>query len=84
MKPYPTEPDSTKDPFPFVEKLKRNTNDLQPTPSSNHHKQKIFLFKDLHTCSHVFVRKNGYKKPLQPNYDGPYEVLQRDMLNSLL
>lgn len=26
----------------------------------------------------MFVRKDGYNKPLQPNYDGPFEVLKRD------
>lgn len=68
----------TKDPFTFVERLKRAMNELQPTPSSNHHKQKNFVFKELKNCSHVFVRKDGYKKPLQPNYDGPFEVLNRN------
>lgn len=72
-----TTSNKSSDPFTFVEKLKRIMNDIQPVPSSNH-KQKIFLFKNLRDCSHVFVRKDGYKKPLQPNYDGPFEVLQRD------
>lgn len=75
---HQTEPKITKDPFTFVEKLKRDMNDFQQTQSSNHHKQKIFLFKKLHDCSHALVRIDGYKKPLQPNYDGPYLVLKRD------
>lgn len=73
-----TEANKTSDPFTFVEKLKRIMDNIQPVPSSNHHKQKIFLFKNLKECSHAFVRKDGYKKPLQPNYDGPFEVLQRN------
>lgn len=75
---HKTDKNPTKDPFTFVEKLKRHMDDLQPVPSSNHHKQKIFIFKELKDCSHVFVRKDGYKKPLQPCYDGPYEVISRD------
>lgn len=56
-----TERNLTKDSFTFVEKLKRHVDHIQPVPSSNHHKQKIFVFKDLKTCSHAFVRKDGYK-----------------------
>ncbi len=73
-----TEANTTKDPFTFVERLKRQMDNIQPVPASNHQKQKIFIFKHLSTCSHAFVRKDGYKKPLQPNYDGPYEILKRD------
>ena len=73
-----TKANPTKDPFLYVEKLKRIMDDLQPIPSSNHHKQKIFVFKEMKDCTHVFVRKDGYKKPLQPNYEGPFEVLKRD------
>lgn len=68
----------TKDPFTFVEKLKRHMDDIQPVPSSNHQKQKIFIHKHLSASSHAFVRKDGYKKPLQPACEGPYEILNRN------
>jgi hypothetical protein len=31
----------------------------------------------LATTTHVFVRRDAVRKPLQPPYDGPYSVLER-------
>ncbi|VDL62095.1 unnamed protein product [Hymenolepis diminuta] len=42
-------------------------------PTSN----PIFIPTDLKTCSHVFLRYDAVRKPLQPIYDGPFQVLQR-------
>lgn len=61
----------------FVERLKETMNKLRPVPSSNHSKQKVFIHKEMETCTHVFVRRDGVKKPLQSNYDGPFEIVSR-------
>ncbi|KAH0820754.1 hypothetical protein GEV33_002037 [Tenebrio molitor] len=53
-------------------------NDLRPTPTSSHGNKQIFTFRDLETCSHVFLRHDVVKPPLQPAYDGPYKGLRRD------
>lgn len=39
--------------------------------------KKPFVYKDLATCSHVFVRNDTVRSSLTPPYDGPYEVLER-------
>ena len=40
------------------------------------HSYKEFVSKDLMTCTHVFVRRDAVRKPLQRPYDGPYKVLK--------
>ena len=37
----------------------------------------VFTDPKLAECSHVFVRRDGHKKPLEPLYDGPYKVVTR-------
>nr|VZH94042.1 unnamed protein product [Spirometra erinaceieuropaei] len=36
-----------------------------------------YLEKDLATCSHVHLRCNRVRRPLEPPYDGPFRVLSR-------
>lgn len=73
-----TQPSLTSDPHTFVEHLKRIMNELQPVKSSNHCKQKIFIHKDMDTCTHVFIRHDAVKRSLQSTYDGPYKVVSRN------
>jgi cleavage and polyadenylation specificity factor subunit 1 len=42
-----------------------------------HGVKKVFIFKDLATASHVFIRNDGYKRPLEQPYSGPYRVVRR-------
>ncbi|KAF7263487.1 hypothetical protein GWI33_002220 [Rhynchophorus ferrugineus] len=50
---------------------------LRPVEGTRHGDGKIFVFKDLDTATHVFVRHDSPKTPLQMPYDGPYEVISR-------
>lgn len=43
----------------------------------NRQQKNIFVNDHLYKCTHVFIRNDGYKKPLTPTYDGPHRVLQR-------
>lgn len=61
----------------FILKLKKTIENLRPVPASNHASIKPFIFKDLSTCAHVWIRNNSVQKPLSPKYSGPYEVLAR-------
>ena len=44
-------------------------------PRSSH--GKTFVQQDLDKCTHVFVRVDAVRKPLQPPYQGPFEVIRR-------
>ena len=65
------------DPKFFVEKFRHHMTQVRATPISRHDRRKVFVHKDLSTCSHVFVRIDRVKKPLEHPYEGPYKVLER-------
>lgn len=46
-----------------------------PSPTST--KSAHFFFRDLATCSHVFLRNDAVKQPLEKPYTGPYKVVQK-------
>ncbi|GFT06139.1 transposon Ty3-G Gag-Pol polyprotein [Nephila pilipes] len=52
--------------------------ELKPRKSSPPRNQRIFVHKDLQTCSHVFVRVDRVKKTLEPPYEGPFTVIHRN------
>ena len=50
--------------------------ELQPTqPRSS--TTKVFVSQDLDTCTHVFVRVDAVRKPLQQPYEGPFRVIRQ-------
>lgn len=61
----------------FVRRLTETMASLQPTLRTGKTETKPFIYKDLATCTHVFIRNDTVRAPLTPCYDGPYEVLQR-------
>ncbi|XP_045777853.1 uncharacterized protein LOC123875848 [Maniola jurtina] len=61
----------------FSARLRSFAEKLQPVPTQHHSKPKTFVFKELSTCSHVFLREDTLHGALQPAYTGPYEVLKR-------
>ncbi|BHF58437.1 hypothetical protein SprV_0100138900 [Sparganum proliferum] len=40
-----------------------------------------YLEKDLATCSHVYLRCDRVRRPLEPPYDGPFRVISRGTKN---
>lgn len=68
-------------PHEFLIKLREVMQSLKPVPTSDHSKRTIFVHGSLMTCTHVFVRCDAVKKPLQNPYDGPFRVLQRNDKN---
>lgn len=61
----------------FANELHRVFENVKPPKPSNHGKRSVFVSGDLRKCTHVFVRVDHVKKPLQHPYEGPYEVLNR-------
>ncbi|CAD6230173.1 GSCOCG00012150001-RA-CDS, partial [Cotesia congregata] len=61
----------------FVEKHREYMRGLHPTTTAHHNKARIFILRNLDTCSHVFVRCDKVKAPLEAPYIGPYKVLNR-------
>eukprot|EP00102_Acyrthosiphon_pisum_P026422 XP_016663632.1 PREDICTED: uncharacterized protein LOC107884967 [Acyrthosiphon pisum] len=57
--------------------LRSQMQSLQPTPGTNHGSQTVYIPSQLSSSSHVFVRVDAKRPPLQPRYDGPYAVLNR-------
>lgn len=65
-------------PSEFVSQLKDTMRKLRPVPTNNHRtKENIFVHPDLNTCTHVFLRTDAVRKPLQHPYTGPHQVLKK-------
>jgi len=65
----------------FVKELCRCFDDLRPIDGTRHGETRPFLFKDLKTTNHVFVRRERPKAMPQPPYDGPFAVVNRNDKN---
>lgn len=61
----------------FSARMRLFAENIRPVPTQHHSKNKIFVFKDLATSSHVFLREDALRGSLQPAYTGPYEVVKR-------
>ncbi|XP_021194557.3 uncharacterized protein LOC110379276 [Helicoverpa armigera] len=61
----------------FVRCLSESMANLSPSNKSHSNNRNTFVYKDLATCTHVFVRNDMVKSPLTPPYDGPFEVIHR-------
>lgn len=43
----------------------------------NNAKQKVYVPKDLEKCTHVWIRIDRVRRPLEAPYSGPFEVIER-------
>lgn len=72
-----TSPDITMD-STYVQQLHEAISRCRPVPTQAHgNNYKIFVHNDMHTCTHVYVRVDAVRKPLQAPYEGPYRVIKR-------
>ena len=76
--------DQIVEPEKFVEYQRQQ---IRPIPASNHSKtSKIFQHKELKTCTHVNLRCDKVRAPLEQPYSEPYKVVNRvsDILYKIL
>ena len=69
--------DGITDPPTYVEKLKTAMQSLRPVPTRQPQHSHTYVSDALSSASHVFVRHDAVKTPLQQPYDGPYKVIKR-------
>ena len=50
---------------------------LRLCPPRDTHQKNIFQYKEIDTCTHVFLRRIAIAPPLTAPYDGPYKVIVR-------
>ncbi|XP_043069095.1 uncharacterized protein [Drosophila bipectinata] len=61
----------------FTEALQKTMSQLPTTKPVHHHTPQEFVHPDLNHCTHVFVRVDRVKTPLEANYEGPFEVVTK-------
>nr|CAH8851222.1 unnamed protein product [Trichobilharzia regenti] len=61
----------------YVHQLKRHMNELKIS-LPRQQERASYIPSQLTDCTHVFVRREGVQRPLQPAYDGPFKVLNRN------
>ncbi|XP_075157765.1 uncharacterized protein LOC142231032 [Haematobia irritans] len=61
----------------WMESFRSSMNKLKPIPALRHGRHNTFVPKDIRTCSHVSVRIDAVRKPLQRPYEGPFKVVSR-------
>ena len=61
----------------FVQGLQRSMSNLAPMPEDHHGSVGSFIPASISKASHVYVRVDARRSPLQKPYDGPYKVLEK-------
>ena len=61
----------------YSDKLRVAMSRLRLCPPRDTHQTIIFQYKEIETCTHVFLRRIAIAPPLTAPYDGPYKVVAR-------
>ena len=59
----------------FLQEFREWMREVKPVPTAHKYKKRAFYFKDLDSCTHVFLSTGATKKPLERPYTGPYKVI---------
>nr|VZI09155.1 unnamed protein product [Spirometra erinaceieuropaei] len=64
------------DPTNLLHRLRQFMRTLSPVPPRSS-ASPSYLERDLATCSHVYLRCDRVRRPLEPPYDGPFQIISR-------
>ena len=73
----PTTTESLPDPSNYVRQLKALMQHIHSSPPRQPTNNYGNILKGLATATHIFIRQDVVRKPLQPPYDGPFLVVKR-------
>ena len=61
----------------YASVLRRAMLGTSAPPVSHARDSPVWIDPKLQECSHVFIRRQGLRRPLEPLYDGPFKILKR-------
>ncbi|XP_011884065.1 PREDICTED: uncharacterized protein LOC105571204 [Vollenhovia emeryi] len=61
----------------FTEKFREYMRATRAVPTAHHIKKKPFIHKELESSTHVFVRVDRRRGPLEQPYEGPFPVITK-------
>ena len=61
----------------YLDRLRVAMSRRRLSPPRETNQKDTFQYKELDTCSHVFLRRIAIAPPLTAPYDGPYKVVAR-------
>jgi cleavage and polyadenylation specificity factor subunit 1 len=65
-------------PFSYTKDLIHCMKEIRPRQINHHHRENIFIHKDMSSTTHCFVRNDMVRKPLTHNYKGPFKICSRN------
>ncbi|KAL7640548.1 UNVERIFIED_CONTAM: hypothetical protein RMT77_008823 [Armadillidium vulgare] len=68
---------SSSDPYAYLSRLRQCSTSWKSSIPRTHARTHSFIPKGFAICTHVFVRLDSHRAPLQARYLGPYKVLSR-------
>ncbi|KAJ8724718.1 hypothetical protein PYW07_015676 [Mythimna separata] len=74
---FEPQPEEAMDMTDYLTRLRNVVRKMHPSPAARHNKSKIFVFKELATSTHVFLKDCTAGGGFKPAYSGPHEVIQR-------